>query len=74
MIERKPSPAPKRSLKSLEAGLALFPHFRSAYFGVRAGDGGAGCSYLRSNRFEGAPDPNIGRAVSGASGCRIACT
>ncbi len=28
MIERKPSPAPKRSLKSLEAGLALFPHFR----------------------------------------------
>lgn len=28
MIERKPSPAPKRTLKSLEAGLALFPHFR----------------------------------------------
>lgn len=28
MIERMPSPAPKRSLKSLEAGLALFPHFR----------------------------------------------
>ena len=28
MIERKPSPAPERSLKSLEAGLALFPHFR----------------------------------------------
>ncbi|QSR20623.1 MULTISPECIES: Mu transposase C-terminal domain-containing protein [Sphingomonadaceae] len=28
MIERKPSPAPRRSLKSLEAGLALFPHFR----------------------------------------------
>ena len=28
MIERKPPPTPKRSLKSLEAGLALFPHFR----------------------------------------------
>ncbi|MBX9642971.1 MAG: Mu transposase C-terminal domain-containing protein [Novosphingobium sp.] len=28
MIERKPSPAPRRSLKSLEAGLAVFPHFR----------------------------------------------
>ena len=28
MIERKPSPAPRRSLKSLEAGLALYPHFR----------------------------------------------
>ena len=28
MIERKPSPAPIRSLKSLEAGLALYPHFR----------------------------------------------
>ncbi len=28
MIERKPSPAPKRSLKSLEAGAALYPHFR----------------------------------------------
>ena len=28
MIERKPSPTPERSLKSLEAGLALFPHFR----------------------------------------------
>src|SRR3546814_6131476 len=28
VIERKPSPAPRRSLKSLEAGLALYPHFR----------------------------------------------
>lgn len=28
MIERKPPPTPKRSLKSLEAGLALFPHFQ----------------------------------------------
>jgi len=28
MIERKPSPAPRRSLKSLEVGLALYPHFR----------------------------------------------
>jgi putative transposase len=28
MIERRPFPAPERSLKSLEAGLALFPHFR----------------------------------------------
>ena len=28
MIERRPFPPPKRSLKSLEAGLALFPHFR----------------------------------------------
>ena len=28
MVERKPPPAPKSSLKSLEAGSALFPHFR----------------------------------------------
>lgn len=28
MIERKPSPAPRRRLKSLETGLALYPHFR----------------------------------------------
>src|SRR3546814_9994794 len=28
VIERKPFPAPRRSLNSLEAGLALYPHFR----------------------------------------------
>jgi putative transposase len=28
MVDRKPSPVPKRSIMSLEAGAKLFPHFR----------------------------------------------